>query len=145
MKYTEKDLYDFMDSGRQILLTTTDGLQFKGQCWAYCEIVSREEFGFDEPLKSLFKKYKNSEKHLIYLSYDIDINDPSFAPGTGTPEAFGLSSRMVLELIMGLFENLNIKAFDIVEVSPTLDCNDITSWLALKTLYEVLNILKEKL
>jgi arginase family enzyme len=52
---------------------------------------------------------------------------------------------MVLELIEGLFKNLNIKAFDIVEVSPTLDCNDITSWLALKTIYEVLNILKEKL
>ena len=49
MKYTEKDLYDFMDSGRQILLTTTDGLQFEGQCWAYCETVSHEEFGFDEP------------------------------------------------------------------------------------------------
>lgn len=48
MKYTEKDLYDFMESGRQILLTTTDGQQFKGQCWACCETVSREDYGFDE-------------------------------------------------------------------------------------------------
>jgi arginase family enzyme len=51
---------------------------------------------------------------------------------------------MVLELILGLFENLNIKAFDIVEVSPKLDSNDITSWLALKTLYEVFKVMIKK-
>ena len=92
-------------------------------------------------------KVKFDDSYAIYLSYDIDINDPSYAPGTGTPEAFGPTSRMVLELILGLFENLNVKAFDIVEVSPKLDCNDITSWLALKTIYEVFNVLinKEKL
>ena len=80
---------------------------------------------------------------MIYLSYDIDINDPSYAPGTGTPEAFGPSSRMVLELIEGIFKNLPVKAFDIVEVSPKLDVNDITSWLALKTIYEVFKYLGE--
>jgi hypothetical protein len=42
-------------------------------------------------------KEKFDERHAIYLSYDIDINDPSFAPGTGTPEAFGLTSRRVLQ------------------------------------------------
>ena len=92
-------------------------------------------------------KEKFDDGYAIYLSYDIDINDPSFAPGTGTPEAFGPTSRMVLELVLGLFNNLNIKAFDIVEVSPKLDNNNITSWLALKTIYEVFNVLikKEKL
>ena len=89
-------------------------------------------------------KLKFDDRYAIYLSYDIDINDPSCAPGTGTPEAFGPSSRMVLELIIGLFENLNINAMDIVEVSPKLDCNDITSWLALKTLYEVFNVMVKK-
>jgi len=49
MKYTEKDLYDFMDSGQEILLITTDGLQFKGRCWAYSETASHEECGLDEP------------------------------------------------------------------------------------------------
>jgi len=100
-------------------------------------------YGMQNIIKDLKNKY--DDKYAIYLSYDIDINDPSFAPGTGTPEAFGPTSRMVLELITGLFKNLNIKAFDIVEISPTLDSNDITSWLALKTMYEVFNILKEKL
>ena len=100
--------------------------------------------GFGEVLKSLFMKYKNSSKHLIYLSYDIDANDPSFAPGTGTPEAFGLNSIELLNFIKELYINLPIKVMDIVEVSPVLDTNNITSWLALKTIYEILGILSEK-
>lgn len=99
-------------------------------------------YGIQKIINDLKNKF--NDDYAIYLSYDIDINDPSFAPGTGTPEAFGPTSRMVLELILGLFTNLNIKAFDIVEVSPALDANDITSWLALKTLYEVFNLLKSK-
>lgn len=81
---------------------------------------------------------------MIYLSYDIDANDPSFAPGTGTPEAFGLNSNELMLFIKELFINLPIKAMDIVEVSPPLDSNDITSWLSLKTLYEIFEILKKK-
>lgn len=99
-------------------------------------------YGIENIINDLKNKF--NDDYCIYLSYDIDINDPSFAPGTGTPEAFGLTSRMVLELILELFENLKVKAFDIVEVSPVLDSNDITSWLALKTLYEVFNILQRK-
>ena len=98
--------------------------------------------GMEEIVNNLKEKF--DDKYAIYLSYDIDINDPAYAPGTGTPEAFGPSSRMVLELIKGLFGKLNIKAFDIVEVSPKLDCNDITSWLALKTLYEVFDVMVKK-
>ena len=100
--------------------------------------------GYSDILKSLFKRYKGSEKHLIYLSYDIDANDPSFAPGTGTPEAFGLNNIELLNFINELFINLQIKVMDIVEVSPPLDINNITSWLALKTIYEVLGILSDK-
>ena len=102
------------------------------------------KFGFFEVLNSLFKKYKNSDKHLIYLSYDIDANDPSYAPGTGTPEAFGLNSITLLEFIKEVFINLPVKVMDIVEVSPVLDNNNITSWLALKTIYEVLGIISGK-
>ena len=98
------------------------------------------EFGFDKTLKSLLQRYKNSDEHLVYLSYDIDANDPSFAPGTGTPEAFGLNSIKLLNFIKELFLNLPIKVMDIVEVSPVLDTNNITSWLALKTIYEILGI-----
>lgn len=101
------------------------------------------EFGFDKVLESLFKKYKD-DKYLIYLSYDIDANDPSFAPGTGTPEAFGLNNIKLLNFIKELFINLPIKVMDIVEVSPVLDANNITSWLALKTIYEILGIINSE-
>ena len=97
------------------------------------------ELGMNKIVKELKEKF--DDRYMVYLSYDIDIYDPSYGPGTGTPEAFGPSSRMVMELINGLVEELNIKAMDIVEVSPLLDSNDITSWLALKALYEVFNVL----
>lgn len=91
----------------------------------------------------VFNKYKD-EKYKIYLSYDIDVNDPSFAPGTGTPEAFGLDSFLVVNILKELIKALNIRTMDIVEVSPSLDINNITSWLALKTIYEIFKVLIDK-
>jgi agmatinase len=78
----------------------------------------------------------------IYLTLDIDCLDPAFAPGTGTPEAGGLTSRELLELLHLLFAVLPIRALDIVEVSPTLDTADITSMAAIKIIYEVLGMIK---
>lgn len=101
------------------------------------------QVGYDELLKRLIKKY-DSDQFAIYLSYDIDANDPCYAPGTGTPEAFGLNSYQLMLFIKQLLINLPVKAMDIVEVSPPLDSNNITSWLALKTIYELLEILKKK-
>jgi len=101
------------------------------------------EFGYDDILNDLITRF-SSNKYAIYLSYDIDANDPSFAPGTGTPEAFGLNSYELMKFIRKLFINLPIFAMDLVEVSPRLDNNDITSWLALKTLLEIFEILQNK-
>lgn len=101
------------------------------------------EHGFNETLEYLKNKYQN-DKYTVYLSYDIDANDPSFAPGTGTPEAFGLNSYQLMKFIKELITELPINAMDIVEVSPSLDCNNITSWLALKTLYEIFEIILKR-
>lgn len=101
------------------------------------------DHGFTQVLKDLVSKYQN-EKYMVYLSYDIDANDPAFAPGTGTPEAFGLQSNQLMKFIKSLFINLPIMAMDLVEISPRLDCNDLTSWLGLKTLYEIFEILKRR-
>ena len=101
------------------------------------------KLGIEALLLILCSKYKNP-KYKIYLSYDIDANDPSYAPGTGTPEAFGLKSIDILDLICGLIRNLNVTTMDLVEIAPPLDVNNITSWLGLKTLYEVFHILEEK-
>ena len=101
------------------------------------------EHGFEDVLKYLKAKYQD-EKYSIYLSYDIDANDPSFAPGTGTPEAFGLNSYELMKFIKEIIKCLPIDTMDIVEVSPLLDCNNITSWLALKTLYELFEIILKR-
>ena len=73
----------------------------------------------------------------VYLTLDIDILDPAFAPGTGTPEAGGITSR---ELLAGLlqFSELNIVGFDLVEISPPYDHGDITAILGAKIIREAL-------
>lgn len=90
--------------------------------------------------KKLEEKFRDYDA--VYFTLDIDVVDPAFAPGTGTPEAGGLTSHEILELTRLLISNLPVKAMDIVEVSPLLDQeNDITSWLALKIIYEVFGCL----
>ena len=88
--------------------------------------------------------FSSSNKYLIHISYDIDINDPSYAPGTGTPEPFGIDNLTVIEIICNLVRYLNCISLDLVEVSPKLDINDITSYLAIKGLYEIFYYLSKK-
>jgi len=86
--------------------------------------------------KQLIEKFKVYD--VVYLSLDIDVLDPAFAPGTGTPEAGGLTTKELMEILIELFKALPIGAMDLVEVSPSLDSpNNITSWAALKIMYEV--------
>jgi agmatinase len=68
-------------------------------------------------------------RHPVYLTLDIDCLDPAFAPGTGTPEAGGLSTAQVLTLIEELTD-LNWVGMDCVEVAPAYDHADITSLAA---------------
>lgn len=92
-----------------------------------------------EKLKKKFQDYD-----AVYISLDIDVLDPAFAPGTGTPDAGGLTTRELLEIIKYLMKELPIVAMDIVEVSPPLDSvNNITSWAALKIIYEVFGTLNK--
>jgi agmatinase len=78
----------------------------------------------------------------VYVTLDIDGLDPAFAPGTGTPEAGGLSTRELLELMRVVFARLPVRALDIVEVAPPLDPADVTTFAALKLIYEVLGWVK---
>jgi len=73
----------------------------------------------------------------VYITVDIDVLDPAYAPGTGTPEAGGLSTRDLLEIMESVFETLPVRALDLVEVCPRLDPSDITTFAAIKLLYEV--------
>lgn len=73
----------------------------------------------------------------VYVSLDIDSVDPAFAPGTGTPEVAGLTSREIIALVRGL-RGLQIAGFDVVEVAPAYDSAEITALLAANLVYEFL-------
>jgi len=73
----------------------------------------------------------------VYLTIDIDVVDPAFAPGTGAPEPGGPSSRELLDALAGL-SGLDIVAADIVEVAPPYDAAGITAALAAKIAREVI-------
>ena len=73
----------------------------------------------------------------VYLTLDIDVLDPAFAPGTGTPEAGGVTSRDLITALLDL-ASLNIVGFDMVEISPPYDIADNTSILGAKILRETL-------
>ncbi|PST22434.1 agmatinase [Mesorhizobium plurifarium] len=75
-----------------------------------------------------------------YLSFDIDSLDPSFAPGTGTPEVGGLTTREVLELIRGL-KGVNLVGGDVVEVAPQYDATTNTAHAGAQVLFEILSLM----
>ncbi|WP_240519605.1 agmatinase [Amycolatopsis antarctica] len=76
----------------------------------------------------------------LYISVDIDVLDPAHAPGTGTPEAGGMTSRELLEILRGLRDTTLIGA-DVVEVAPAYDHAEITSIAASHVAYELVSLL----
>lgn len=92
--------------------------------------------GYMAAYQRIYNRFKDYDA--VYFTLDIDVLDPAFAPGTGTPTFGGITSRELIELFRLMLQNLPIKAMDIVEVSPPLDINDITSWAALRIIQEVL-------
>jgi agmatinase len=80
--------------------------------------------------------------HKVHVSFDIDVLDPAFAPGTEIPSAGGLSTRQALELLRGATERSQLVGFDVVEVSPPFDKEDITIFAALKIIFEVWGMVK---
>jgi agmatinase len=73
----------------------------------------------------------------VYLSFDIDSVDPSFAPGTGTPEVGGLAPREVLQILRGS-AGLDIVGADVVEVAPQYDATSNTAQVAAQVMFTVL-------
>ncbi|MGO4386257.1 agmatinase [Microvirga sp. 2YAF29] len=77
-----------------------------------------------------------------YFTFDIDSIDPAFAPGTGTPEIGGFTSREALQLVRG-FRHLNLIGADMVEVSPPLDQSGNTALVGASIAFELLCLLAE--
>ena len=78
----------------------------------------------------------------VYVTVDIDVLDPAFAPGTGTPEAGGLSSRELLAILRGLAGGgLDLAGADVVEVSPPYDPAGVTALAAANAAYDLVGLL----
>jgi agmatinase len=100
------------------------------------QIITSE--GFHQHGTQLVKRHlKKLQKLPVYVTLDIDVVDPAFAPGTGTPQVGGFSSAQILEVVRSL-KGLDIAGCDVVEVSPPYDNGEITSLLAANLLFELL-------
>jgi agmatinase/guanidinopropionase len=97
---------------------------------------------FEEGIKAIIEHIHDiiADKR-VYVSLDIDVVDPAYAPGTGTPEVGGFTSYQILQLVRGL-QGLDAVGFDLVEVSPAYDSpGEITSILAANLAFEFLSLL----
>ncbi|MBP8534756.1 agmatinase [Streptomyces sp. MK37H] len=97
--------------------------------------------GVDEVVRQLKERIG---KRPLYISVDIDVLDPAHAPGTGTPEAGGLTSRELLEIVRGLADCYVVSA-DLVEVAPAYDHAEITSVAASHTAYELITLMSRQI
>jgi agmatinase len=89
-------------------------------------IIGAPEVHEKGPAAALDKIKRIVGRHPAYLTFDIDCLDPSFAPGTGTPVAGGLSTAQAFAILRGL-GSLNIVGMDVVEVAPPYDQAEITA------------------
>ena len=121
----------------------------RGPLYSPDDLVRDEELGFktvhcDElqthGVEHVVKRIRDRiGDNPLYLSIDIDVLDPAHAPGTGTPEIAGLSSRELVNIIRGL-QGANLVAADIVEVAPAYDHAEITSLAAATLAFEMVNL-----
>jgi agmatinase len=105
-------------------------------------LLTAQEFaarGVEATLEDIQRTARGS----VYVSLDIDCVDPAFAPGTGTPEVAGLTSREIMDLVRGL-RGLGLVGVDVVEVAPAYDSAEITALLAANLVYEFLLVLAEQ-
>ena len=80
----------------------------------------------------------------VFLSVDIDVVDPGMAPGTGTPEPGGMTSRELLESVRRICLELPVVGIDVVEVAPAFDSADITAILANRVVLEALSAIAKR-
>jgi agmatinase len=100
------------------------------------EMITTEEM-FERGLPWVVNRFQRFQGTPCYLTFDIDVVDPAFAPGTGTPQIGGPSSREIVAVVRGL-QGLRLMGADLVEVSPPYDSAETTSLLAANLLFEFL-------
>ncbi|WP_372833500.1 agmatinase [Puniceibacterium confluentis] len=103
-------------------------------------IITIEEF-HDRGVADVMQEARGiAGEGATYVSYDIEFVDPTFAPGTGTPEVGGPNSYQALQVVRAL-EGLNIVGADMVEVSPPFDASGGTAFLGVSIMFELLCVM----
>ena len=97
------------------------------------------EQGIEEVLDKVRKMLNKAKK--IYLTVDLDVLDPAFAPAVQNPEPDGLCTHMLYDLLSGVVDE-RIVAFDVVEVAPPYD-NGVSSIQAARTIFEILSAIEK--
>lgn len=101
-------------------------------------IISSQEIEDEGVARAIERMHKRIGDKPVYISIDIDVLDPAHAPGTGTPEAGGLTSRELLTIIRSLVTT-NLVGADVVEVSPAYDHAQLTGIAASHVAYELIS------
>jgi agmatinase len=104
------------------------------------QIVRADDYETDGVAGAVDRMRRRLGDGPVYVSVDIDVLDPAHAPGTGTPEAGGLTSRELLNTLRGLV-GLNVVGADVVEVAPAYDHAEITGIAAAHVAYELVSVL----
>jgi agmatinase len=105
------------------------------RCYEMTEITTR---GLDAVLDEAFVRATDGCE-AVFLSIDVDVVDPGHAPGTGTPEPGGLTSRQLLDAVRRCAIELPVVGIDVVEVSPPYDHAEVTAYLANRIVLEALS------
>ncbi|MFP5352634.1 MAG: agmatinase [Actinomycetota bacterium] len=108
-----------------------------GVRWHRMETVI--ERGIDAVMTTVLEQIADASA--LFLSVDIDVLDPAFAPGTGTPQPGGMSTRELLRAIRRLIAERGLAGMDVVEVSPPYDHADITALAARQVVLDALSSL----
>jgi agmatinase len=119
-----------------------DWMRAQGMRWHLMSEI--EERGFDAVLDGAIAEALDGPE-AIYLSVDVDVLDPAFAPGTGTPEPGGLTSRELLRAVRKIVAETRLVGIDVVEVAPAYDGpGAITAEVAHRVVLEALSALAAK-
>jgi agmatinase len=115
-----------------------DGFRWmREQGFRYHTMAEIEREGWDAVMSRVLAEATDGPQHL-YISFDIDVLDPAYTPGTGTPEPGGLTPREVFPLVRNLCAQKNLVGFDLVEVNPLVDPGYTTALNANRLLRECL-------
>jgi agmatinase len=134
-------LAEVLDPERTIQIGIRGGAEFLWE-FSYASgmtVIHAEEFARLGVAKTIKRIHEVVGGGPTYISFDVDSLDPAFAPGTGTPEVGGLTTREAMELIRGCV-GLDVIGGDVVEVAPQYDATTNTAQAAAQILFEILAV-----